>query len=111
VIVNREGRIAFAPLLRVVEHANAQSQGHPTRRIVTIPIEINDIAAKFLIDTGSNRTIIDSAFAHRLGLKVDANAFSVVAVKGPFENEDTTTQLRVRVEMTSLPRATGTILQ
>jgi predicted aspartyl protease len=47
----------------------ARSQSNRGRRLLTIPVEINNIAGTFLVDTGADRTVIDSEFAQRLGLK------------------------------------------
>lgn len=47
----------------------ARSQSNRGRRLLTFPVEINNIAGTFLIDTGADRTVIDSEFAQRLGLK------------------------------------------
>jgi predicted aspartyl protease len=47
----------------------AHGQSHSARRVLTIPVEVNSVPGTFLIDTGSDGTIIDSAFAEDLGLK------------------------------------------
>ncbi len=49
--------------------AEAHGQSHLWHRVVTMPIEVNGILANFLVDTGSDCTVIDSTFADRLGLK------------------------------------------
>jgi Aspartyl protease/gag-polyprotein putative aspartyl protease len=74
VILHRAVRVAAGFLLFLPGVIAAQSQSRPTRRLVTIPIEINYSVGTFLIDTGSNRSILDSAFAQRLGLKLSGTA-------------------------------------
>jgi hypothetical protein len=69
VIVNRRAKIASAFLWSLLACVEAHGESHLARRIMTIPVEINNIAGTFLIDTGAESTIIDSAFAQRLGLK------------------------------------------
>jgi hypothetical protein len=39
------------------------------RRLLTIPVQVNGKIGLFLVDTGAGRSIIDTAFALRLGLK------------------------------------------
>ena len=67
--MNGRVRIASAFLLSLLGCVEARSQTHLGRRFLTIPVEIDNIAGTFLIDTGADRTVIDSAFAQRLGLK------------------------------------------
>ena len=67
--MSRRVRIASAVLLSLLACVEAHSQSYLGRRLLTIPVEINNIAGTFLIDTGADRTVIDSAFAQRLGLK------------------------------------------
>jgi hypothetical protein len=67
--VNRRVKVASAFLLSLLGCVEARSQSHLGRRLLTIPVGINGIAGTFLIDTGADRTVIDSAFAQRLGLK------------------------------------------
>jgi hypothetical protein len=67
--VNRSATVASAFLLSLVACVEAHGESHLAHRLITIPIEINNIAGTFLIDTGAERTVIDSAFAQRLRLK------------------------------------------
>jgi predicted aspartyl protease len=67
--VQRRRRVLSAFLLLLFGCVEAQSQGHLARRLLTVPVEINNIIGSFLIDTGANCTIIDSVFAQPLGLK------------------------------------------
>ena len=67
--MNRRVRVASAFLLPLLACVEAHGESHLAHRIMTIPVEINNIAGTFLIDTGAESTIIDSAFAQRLGLK------------------------------------------
>ncbi len=46
-----------------------QSQSHLAHRLLTIPVEINGVSGAFLIDTGSDGSIVDAAFARQLGLR------------------------------------------
>jgi hypothetical protein len=59
----------FAFLLSLLASVAAYSQSRLDRRLVTVPVEINNIPATFLVDTGAERTVVDSAFARQLGLK------------------------------------------
>ncbi len=47
--------------------SDAQGQNGLTRRLLTIRVEVNDATGLFLVDTGSDLTIIDSAFSQGLG--------------------------------------------
>jgi predicted aspartyl protease len=47
----------------------ANSQVRRPRRLLTIPVQVNRETGLFLIDTGTDHSIIDTAFASRLGLK------------------------------------------
>jgi hypothetical protein len=67
--VNRRAMIASALLSSPLACVEAHDQSLLARRLLTIPVEINNIAGTFLIDTGADATIIDLAFAERLGLK------------------------------------------
>jgi predicted aspartyl protease len=60
----------FAFLLSLLASVAAYSQSRLDRRLVTIPVEINNTPATFLVDTGAERTVVDSAFARQLGLKL-----------------------------------------
>jgi hypothetical protein len=60
----------FAFLLSLLASVAAYSQSRLDRRLVTIPVEINNTPATFLVDTGAERTVVDSAFAGQLGLKL-----------------------------------------
>jgi Aspartyl protease/PDZ domain len=73
-IVNRIATVASTFLLLLLGCVEAHSQGYLGRRLVTIQVEINNVAGRFLIDTGANCTIIDSLFAQRLGLKPSGTA-------------------------------------
>ena len=57
----------FAFFLSLLASVAAYSQSH--QRLVTVPVEINSIPATLLVDTGAERTVVDSAFARQLGLK------------------------------------------
>ena len=67
--MDRRVRGVSALLLSFLACVDAHGQSHLARRLLTIPAEINNIPGAFLIDTGADCTIIDSAFAQRLGLK------------------------------------------
>jgi hypothetical protein len=67
--MNRAVGVASGFMLLLVGSFAARGQTNVARRLVTTPVEINSIRGTFLIDTGSEGTIIDSAFAERLGLK------------------------------------------
>lgn len=67
--MNRRVSVASALLLPLLGCVAAHSQSHLARRLLTIPVEINGVAGSFLIDTGADGMIIDSAFARRLGLE------------------------------------------
>src|SRR5580700_7466422 len=80
------------PFLACVE---AHGQSHLARRLLTVPVEINSIAGAFLIDTGTDCSILDSAFARRLGLKPSGSAS--VERNYSAENSNTVTAEQVRV--------------
>jgi hypothetical protein len=60
----------FAFLPSLLASVAAYGQSRLDRRAVTVPVEIDNIPATFLVDTGAERTIVDSAFARQLGLKL-----------------------------------------
>jgi hypothetical protein len=67
--VNRRVRVAFTFLLSLLGCVGAHSQSHLARKLVTIPVEINGVTGMFLVDTGADCMIIDSAFVRRFGLE------------------------------------------
>ena len=67
--MNQLGRVTSAVLLSLLGCIEAHAQSHLARRLLTIPVEVDSLPGTFLIDTGAEGTIIDSAFAQRLGLK------------------------------------------
>src|SRR5580704_16722724 len=69
-IVKKMAKSTFALLLTLLACVAAYSQSRLDPRLVTVPIEINSIPATFLVDTGTERTVVDSAFAGQLGLKL-----------------------------------------
>jgi predicted aspartyl protease len=87
--------IAAAFLFWFLGDSAAQSQNGSNRGLATIRVEVNDATGVFLIDTGSDRTIIDSAFAQHLGLKSSGTA--VVERNYSTEEHVTTTAERVRI--------------
>ncbi len=93
--MNRRARFASVFLLSLLGSFKAHGESHLARRLLTIPVEINDIAGTFLIDTGTERTVIGSAFAQRLGLKPSGTA----SLELPYSTEEsvTVTAERVRV--------------
>ena len=66
--------IAIALLLWFSRESAAQNQNGLTRRLLTTRVEVNGASGLFLVDTGSDCTIIDSAFAQRVGLKSSGTA-------------------------------------
>jgi len=60
----------FAFLLSLLASVAAYSQSRLDRRLVRVPVEINNIPTTFLVATGAERTVVDSAFARQLGLKL-----------------------------------------
>jgi hypothetical protein len=73
----------------------AQSQNRLSTRLLAIRVEVNDAAGLFLVDTGSDRTIIDSAFSQRLALKSSGTA--LVERNYSTEEHVTATAERVRI--------------
>jgi hypothetical protein len=67
--VQRRARVASAFLLLLFGCVEAHGQGHLTRRLLTVQVEINGVTGTFLIDTGANCTVVDSTLAQHLGLK------------------------------------------
>ena len=67
--MSRWVKVAFAFVSSLFGCVEARSQGHLGHRLLTIPVEIDNIAGTFIVDTGADTTVIDSAFAQRLGLK------------------------------------------
>jgi predicted aspartyl protease len=86
--------IATAFLVLFLGESVAQSQNALTRRLLTIRVEVNDTPGLFLVDTGSDHTIIDSAFSQRLGLKSSGTA--LVERNYSTEEHVTATAERVR---------------
>lgn len=72
--MNRRTMFASVFLMALLGRAEAHGESHLARRLLTIQVEVNNIAGTFLIDTGADHTIIDSAFARRLGLKQTGTA-------------------------------------
>jgi hypothetical protein len=58
-------RSTFAFPLSLLASVVAYSQSRLDRRLVTVPVEMNNIPATFLVDTGAERTVVDSAFAQK----------------------------------------------
>ena len=81
--MNRRVKAASVFLLALFGCVEARSQSHLGRRLLTIPVAINNITWRFLIDTGADGTVIDSAFAQRLGLKPS----QVVSVEQNYSTE------------------------
>jgi predicted aspartyl protease len=73
----------------------AHSQSHLARRLLTIPVETNGVAGSFLIDTGADGMIIDSAFARRLGLEPSG----VVSLERNYSTEQAGTVVAARVRI------------
>ncbi len=49
--------------------ADSHDQGRNSRALLTIPIRVNDTEVFFLVDTGANRSAIDSSLAQQLSLR------------------------------------------
>jgi hypothetical protein len=79
-------RVAVAFLLWLLGCVEAHGQNHLARRVLTIPVEVNNVAGAFLIDTGADGTIIDAAFARRLGLKPSGTA----SIQRSYSTEEST---------------------
>jgi predicted aspartyl protease len=93
--MRRKLGIATASLFCFLGQSAAQSQNGLTRRLLTIRVEVNDATGLFLVDTGSDRTIIDMSFAQRLGLKSSGTA--LVERNYSIEEHVTATAERVRI--------------
>jgi predicted aspartyl protease len=93
--MRRKLGIATTLLFWFLEESAAQSQNSLTRRLLTIRVEVNDTTGLFLVDTGSDRTIIDSAFSQSLGLKSSGTA--LVERNYSTEEHVTATAERVRI--------------
>jgi predicted aspartyl protease len=93
--VNRRVRVAWAFLLSLLGCVAGHSQSHGARRLLTIPVEINGVAGEFLIDTGADGMIIDSAFARRLGLEPSG----VVSLERNYSTEQSITVAAARVRI------------
>jgi predicted aspartyl protease len=93
--MRRNVGIAVALMLWFLEESAAQSHTGLGRRLLATRVEVNNTSGLFLVDTGSDCTIIDSAFAQRLGL----NATGTALVERNYSTEEhiTTTAERVRV--------------
>jgi predicted aspartyl protease len=72
--MGRNVGIALGFMFWFLGESSGQSQGRLVRRLLTIPVEVNNTVGMFLVDTGSDCTIIDSAFAQGLGLKSSGTA-------------------------------------
>jgi hypothetical protein len=59
----------------------------------TIAVEVNGKTGMFLIDTGSNQSVIDTSFAHQLGL----NATGKATVRRNYTVEELSTVLAEHV--------------
>jgi len=64
-------RAALASLFAAALPVGARSQtdGRMTRELIFAEVEANDRAGAFLVDTGAPTTVIDSAFADRIGAR------------------------------------------
>jgi|ERR1700722_11109484 predicted aspartyl protease len=93
--MRRNVGIAIALMFWFLEESAAQSHNGLTRRLLATRVEVNNISGLFLVDTGSDCTIIDSAFAQRLGL----NATGTALVERNYSTEEhiTTTAEHVRI--------------
>jgi hypothetical protein len=91
----------FAFLLSLLASVAAYSQSRLDRRLVRVPVEINNIPATFLVDTGAERTVVDSVFARQLGLKLS----EAVLLQGDYStnegNAATANQVRIRRKLWS----------
>ena len=61
-------RIIFVLLLLLFVAIEARGQSH--HGPLAIPVEIDGVSVRFLIDTGSTGTVVDSALARHLGLRL-----------------------------------------
>jgi hypothetical protein len=84
VAMNRVILIAWAFVLSSAASVSASAQIHSSHRLLAIPVNVNNIPATFLIDTGAERSIIDSAFARRLGLRPSR----VISLQRNFSSEE-----------------------
>ena len=87
--------IAIGFLFWLFGESSGQSQDRLVRRLLTIPVEVNNTAGMFLVDTGSDRTIIDLAFAQSLGLK----SSGTVSVERNYSTDEQTTTIAERVRI------------
>jgi hypothetical protein len=62
-------RSAFIVFLAFLCLGSINSEVRQPRRLLTIPVQVNHKTALFLVDTGADRSIIDTAFALSLGLR------------------------------------------
>ena len=69
VAMNRVILVACALVLSSAACVSAFAQIHSSHRLLAIPVDVDNVPATFLIDTGAERSIIDSAFARRLGVR------------------------------------------
>jgi predicted aspartyl protease len=93
--VNRKVKVASALLLPLLGSVAAHSQSHLARKLLTMPVQINGVPASFLIDTGADGMIIDSAFARRLGLEPSG----VVAVERNYSSEQASIVVAAQVRI------------
>jgi hypothetical protein len=93
--MHRKLGMATAFLFWFLAESVAQSQNRLSTRLLAIRVEVNDAAGLFLVDTGSDRTIIDSAFSQRLALKSSGTA--LVERNYSTEEHVTATAERVRI--------------
>ena len=86
-------RIIFVLLLLLSVSIEARGQSH--HRLLTIPIEIDGASVRFLIDTGSTGTFVDSALARQLGLRLAG----AVSLQGPYSmaEDDSVIAKEVRI--------------
>jgi predicted aspartyl protease len=87
--------IVIALVFCLQEESAAESQNALARRLLATRVEVNNASGVFLVDTGSDCTIIDSAFAQRLGLIPSGTA--LVERNYSTEEHATATAERVRV--------------
>jgi hypothetical protein len=75
--------------------SSGKSQGRLVHRLLTISVDVNNTVGMFLLDTGSDCTIIDSAFAQGLGLKLSGAA----SVERNYSIDEHTTTIAERVRI------------
>ncbi len=111
-------QILLAVLLRVLFAATAQAACRVEPRSVVpvevvdghvlVTVQVNDVAATFILDTGADRTLMGEDVVRRLGLERDGWVASIIRGIGGIEQRPNALPRSLRLGATTLRRRTLT---